>query len=147
MRQWNRRALATAVAAVALCGTSAGARAQESNEELRAEIKALRDRVNQLESRQADAATPAAAQQKTTVETITVKEQVAADADDRSAGVLAGYEEGKFFLKSADDSFSLVPGAQLQIRYTVNSRDDDDDDLQDGFEIRRAKFNFAGHMF
>jgi hypothetical protein len=130
---------------VALCVGAAPAVAQETNEELKAEIKALRERLNQVEARQNAAAdaTPAAAQ-SARVETST-RTEVVRDAEERSE-ILAGYEEGKFFLRSADDTFSLSPGAQLQIRYTVNSRDDVDDDLQDGFEMRRAKFNFGGHL-
>src|SRR5688572_29530281 len=155
MRQRNRRVLSAAVAAVALyVGGATAALAQETNEELKAEVKALRERLNQVEARQnasgnanananADA-TPAAAQVERTV---TKTETIVVD-DTEPGKILAGYEDGKFFLRSADDKFSLSPGAQLQIRYTVNSRDEDDtgDDLQDGFEMRRAKFNFGGHL-
>ena len=64
MRQRNRHVLSAAVAAVALCVGAAPAVAQETNEELKAEIKALRERLNQVEARQNAAAdaTPAAAQ-------------------------------------------------------------------------------------
>lgn len=146
MKQRNRHVLSAAVATVALLIGGASVMAQETNEELKAEIKSLRERLAQVEARQnADAsATPAAAQTK--VETST-RTEVVRDAEDRS-DVLAGYEEGKFFLRSADGNFSLSPGAQLQIRYTVNSSEDagGDDELEDGFEMRRAKFNFAGNI-
>ncbi len=59
-----------------------------------------------------------------------------------------GYDDGKFILRARDGSFSLSPGAQLQFRYIANSRDDDaaGDDFEDGFDVRRAKFSFAGNV-
>lgn len=136
-----------AAAAVLILGSASLSFAQETPEELRKEIQALRERVNQLEADQR-AVTDGLRQgteDTASVQTAT-RAQVLRDAESRS-DVLAGYEQGKFFLKSADGNFSLSPGAQLQIRYTANSRDDADNDLQDGFEIRRAKFFFAGHAF
>src|SRR5688572_16749521 len=114
MRQRNRRVLSAAVAAVALyVGGATAALAQETNEELKAEVKALRERLNQVEARQnasgnananADA-TPAAAQVERTV---TKTETIVVD-DTEPGKILAGYEDGKFFLRSADDKFSLSP--------------------------------------
>jgi hypothetical protein len=57
----------------------------------------------------------------------------------------AGYDGG-FFIRSGDN-FVLRPGAQFQFRYVANNREDaggDDSEIEDGFEVRRLKFNLAG---
>jgi len=145
------RVLASAVIAGAVgLGSAAIASAQEQQkeptaQELKAQIEALQKKVAQLEaSQQQDRGAVLAAQ--------TTKEEVMTDAEKRSklgSGDLnAGYIDGKFTIRSDDGSFSLSPGAQFQFRYTANSRDDDavGDDFQDGFEVRRMKFNFAGNV-
>jgi hypothetical protein len=123
------------------------ASAQQSPEptpaELRAQIEALQKQVQRLEANQQNEA-QAAAQQ--------TKAEVMADAEKRSTvgggKILGGFEDNKFILRAPDDSFSLSPGAQFQFRFTANSRDDDavGESLEDGFEVRRAKFNFAGNV-
>ena len=146
MRIHRGQVLAMAVAGVVGWG-GAAASAQQSQEptpaELRAQIEALQKQVQRLEANQQNDA-QAAAQQ--------TKAEVMADAEKRSTvgggRILGGYEGGKFILRAPDDSFSLQPNAQFQFRFTANSRDDDavGDDLQDGFEVRRAKFSFAGNV-
>lgn len=128
-------------AAGAAGGQDAAPPPEPTTRELMAQIEALQKKVAQLESAQSSAS-DAQEQQAT-------REQVLADAERRSRPVMTGgYDEGKFVLRAPDDSFSLSPGAQFQFRFTANSRDDDavGDDLQDGFEVRRAKFNFAGNV-
>lgn len=115
--------------------------AQETGEptvaELKAQVNALQRQVERLEANlHATGGTP-------------TKDEVMADAQKRSAPAMTGgYEDGKFILRAPDGSFSLSPGAQLQFRYIANSRDDDTvgDDFQDGFDVRRAKFSFAGNV-
>lgn len=61
----------------------------------------------------------------------------------------SGYDSG-FYIQNADGSFSLKPYAQLQFRYALNSFDgvlDDDADVEDGFEIRRARVGIKGNLF
>ncbi|MDQ3440535.1 MAG: OprO/OprP family phosphate-selective porin [Planctomycetota bacterium] len=105
--------------------------------ELKAQIDSLQRQVERLEAKQQQTAgTP-------------TKDEVMADAQKRSEPAMTGgYEDGKFILRARDDSFSLSPGAQLQFRYIANSRDDDTvgDDFEDGFDVRRAKFSFAGNV-
>ncbi len=147
MRIHRKQVLAMAVAGVVGLG-SAVASAQQTQEptaaELKAQIETLQQQVQRLEQRQENGDAQVAAQE--------TKSEVMADAEKRSTigggKFLAGYEGGKFILRSPDDSFSLNPGAQFQFRFTANSRDDDavGEDFQDGFEVRRAKFNFAGNV-
>lgn len=84
------------------------------------------------------------------------------DAQTRSSllqsGATSGYD-GKFFLGSADGNFRLNVGGQIQFRYLANFRDDNfaddpatdrdesDDDNTLGFQTRRTKLWFEGHIF
>jgi hypothetical protein len=81
-------------------------------------------------------------------------DRVLRDADRRSQllqdeGFTAGWDKGRFFLKSSDGNFLLRPTFQLQIRDGTTFRDHQQpgggDDTQSGFEIRRAKFIFDGN--
>lgn len=77
--------------------------------------------------------------------------EMMADAETRSsllAGGDAGHD-GRFFI--AGDGFRLNVGGQIQFRYIMDFRDDDvvdetppGDDFSNGFEIQRAKLDFAG---
>ena len=144
-----RRALFVAVSGVIGFSPAVAPAQDPSTQELKAQIEALQAKVAQLEATQKAAAgngaVPRGQQQST-------KDEVLADAEKRSklggGAVTGGYVDGKFTLRSEDGAFSLSPGAQLQFRYTANSRDDDavGSDFQDGFEVRRAKFSFAGNV-
>ncbi len=84
------------------------------------------------------------------------------DAETRASlggGVMAGHDGKHFFLKSADDAFSMEIAGQVQFRYIANFRDDEfvddnfdgiDDNIVDetdsGFQLRRTKLNFSGHV-
>lgn len=84
------------------------------------------------------------------------------DAQTRSSLLQSGStsgHDGKFFLGSADGNFRLNVGGQIQFRYLANFRDDDfnnvpgsgrdesDDDTTLGFQTRRTKLWFEGHIF
>jgi hypothetical protein len=76
---------------------------------------------------------------------------VLADADTRASllqsGVTAGWDNG-FFLGSADGNYLLRIGGQLQVRGVYNNqRNSPVDDERSGFEVRRAKALFSGHVF
>jgi hypothetical protein len=84
------------------------------------------------------------------------------DAQTRSSllqsGATAGHD-GKFFIGSADGNFRLNVGGQIQFRYLANFRDgtfpddpdtdrnESDDDTTLGFQTRRTKIWFEGHIF
>ncbi len=79
--------------------------------------------------------------------------EMMADAQTRSSllqsGSTAGHD-GKFFLASTDGNFRLNVSGQMQFRYYASFLDDDTpgvDDLEFGFENRRTKLTFAGHIF
>lgn len=85
--------------------------------------------------------------------------EVMADAETRSSllqsGGTAGHDGNHFFLASSDGAFRLEVSGQIQFRYYLNFRDDDDnngdgvreDDFESGFQTRRTKLFFEGTIF
>lgn len=84
--------------------------------------------------------------------------EMSADAETRSSllesGGTAGHDGKHFFLGSADGNFRLEVSGQIQFRYYLNFRDDGDggggggeDDFESGFQTRRTKLFFEGHVF
>jgi hypothetical protein len=135
-------------AAIAIAIGSIAQAEEPTTADLMQQIKALQDKVQQLEQRQ-DASSH-------TRDIDQITREVLADADQRShlldsEGFTAGYNDGKFILQSADGNFVLHPYAWFQFRNVTNYRQDvgasDDNDLQNGFEMRRAKFGFDGNVF
>jgi hypothetical protein len=61
--------------------------------------------------------------------------------------ITAGWQEGRFFLESADGDFLVRPLLQLQMRYVANYRDDGGGSTDSGFEMRRARLALDGHAF
>ncbi|MGB7159217.1 MAG: porin [Tepidisphaeraceae bacterium] len=138
-----KRALsAAALAATISVSSVASAQQQEpTREELQKQLAELQQRISKLESNQA---AQSAAQ---------TKDAVLTDAQKRSklgggAPITAGYDKG-FFIKSEDGNFSLKPALQWQFRYVSNFGEDadGDDDVESGFENRRARFRFDGNAF
>lgn len=89
--------------------------------------------------------------------------EVLQDAETRASllenGMYAGHDGNHFFLKSADGGFLLNISGQIQFRHTTNMRDDirksdtpgytpsaGDDNNERGFELRRTKIKFSGHI-
>lgn len=77
--------------------------------------------------------------------------QVIHDADRRSqllvdsAGFLGGWQDDKFWIRSADGNYSLSPGIFFQFRSVTTLNDHDGADQSDnGFEVRRLKLSFEG---
>ena len=72
---------------------------------------------------------------------------VLADADTRASlqgsGMTSGYDKG-FFVGTADGNWLIRLNSQIQVRWTFNRVDDQPDAY--GFEIRRAKLKFSGHI-
>lgn len=115
-----------------------------TTQELQAQIKALEAKVQALE-----------AQRVATSDVDALVRSVLADAQQRSQlmsseGFTAGYSKGQFIIQSADGNFRFIPVAQFQERYVANYREDgkhggNSSSTDDGFELRRAKFGFAGN--
>jgi len=79
-------------------------------------------------------------------------QDVLADADTRASllqsGAMAGYDKA-FFVGSADGNYLLKINGQIQIRAVYNWQDDEGsaDTNRFGFENRRTKIQFLGHVF
>ena len=86
-----------------------------------------------------------------------IVQDVLVDAESRTtfqdSGATAGWNKG-FFLASPDGNFKLKISGQVQLRYVVNhangytsAQPDDKAPYLWGFENRRTKLKFSGHMF
>lgn len=131
---------------------------------LRAEMAALRAELNQLKVQQDGAYL----KQRRAEEFKTMVQDVMSDADTRASllenGMTAGHNGENFFLASDDGGFRMEISGQVQIRHISNFQDTDDDtdgataattgivvttdedDSERGFEVHRAKIQFAGHI-
>ncbi len=134
------RALVLGAAFASLLGVG---RSQADTPPEERRIAELEARVAELEERQRAAS----------VDVVRAVEAVLRDAQQRSqllaAGgdATAGYDNG-FFIRSGD--FLLRPAVTFQFRSVTNFRDDvagDEDELTNGFEVRRLCFDLAGTLF
>jgi len=119
-----------------------------------ADVQALRAEVAQLRAEQAQLRSAQNENWMTERRAEEIKglvSEVLADADTRATllqdGLTAGHD-GKFFLASADGGFRLNVGGQIQVRYIWNSHDDaaGDAETEEGFQMRRIKVKFDGHV-
>lgn len=113
--------------------------------ELRALVADLQEQVQMLKAQgSANWLT-----QQRAAEIRSLVQDVLADADTRAnllqGGMTAGYDRG-FFLASADGNYRLNISGRLQFRYVYNNQDNSDDDNRWGFEMRRTRLQFAGHV-
>lgn len=77
--------------------------------------------------------------------------EVLSDASTRASfadgGALAGVDKkGKIFLKSADGKYKLNIAGQFQFRYLFVINDSAADEIDEGFQVRRAKVKFGGQI-
>jgi hypothetical protein len=139
----SRRRIAAAIGTVLFTG-GAAAWAVEPAQQTDTKIQELEAKVAHLEAKQSQ-------QGKDVANTI---EQVLRDAEKRSQLLAtsgdssAGYDNG-FFLRSGD--FTLRPGIQFQFRNVTDYREETsgekDDEIENGFEVRRLKFELTGTAF
>jgi len=143
--------MAVAVACIASAGTASAE-----------DTRTLENRVKQLEAKLAAVQTQQEAawlNERRAEEIKTLIREVLSDADTRASlmedGMTAGHDGKKFFLRSADGGFLLNIEGQIQFRYTANFRDGDGeegvgetalDGGEAGFELRRTKLRFSGHI-
>ncbi len=148
------RGRAAVCVAVLACAVAPARAAEPTREELLEQIKDLQARVEQLEAKQQAAATTQAQSDDSVIE------RVIADAQRRSRLLMqdveltAGFDlgAGRFFIRSGDGNFLLVPGFLFQVRNVTNfnsgdTADNDDDDIENGFEIRRMRLIAQGNVF
>jgi hypothetical protein len=137
----NRHHALGVLALAALSITSVTRAAEPSPRAIQTRIEALEAQVQSLKAEEQANQTA----QATTRAVMTDAEQRSAVAPSAFTG---GRKNGKFILQSADGRFSLNPNIQFQLRYVANNRNTaDGSDTQEGFEVRRAKFGFAGNAF
>ncbi|MCL4209453.1 MAG: hypothetical protein HRU76_10935 [Phycisphaeraceae bacterium] len=113
----------------------------------------LRQRVAELEARLAELKQTSTHHWLTEQRAADIRalvQDVLADADTRASllqgGGTAGWDNG-FFLASADGNFRLNLKGLVQVRYVFNHQDDDaEDSSRGGFESRRTKLIFTGHV-
>jgi len=77
--------------------------------------------------------------------------EVLSDADTRASlvndGAVAGHDGEHFFVASPDGAFALYLSGQLDFRYVYNNQDvTTSDEDEGGFDTRRAKVKFDGHI-
>lgn len=121
------------------------AQAQPTQQELLDRLRKLESEVQVLRANQST--TPKPADPAMTAMTQSAVKQ---DASKKSAVPGSAGYDGGFYIKSADDTFSLKPSVQFQFRSVYNAADEVDggvDNAEHNFEIRRMKLGFAGHVF
>src|SRR5439155_52414 len=120
--------------------------------ELLEKVNKLQTQVEQLQAQDQEQQTHDKREVEATVDAM-VK-----DAERRSrflvtdGNLIGGWNADKqqFYLASEDGNFYFHPGFLLQVRNAVNFRDNakrGDNEILEGFEIRRAKFSFDGNVF
>lgn len=128
-----------AAPAISLAADDASA-TQPTVAQLQEQLRQLQAKVEQLQGQQAQL------NSKVVDETV---QQVLRDSEKRSQflqleGMTAGWNNDQFFLSSADGNWSFIPHLMLQFRNVTSYNQADDDDLENGFEIRRLKLIFDG---
>ncbi len=121
--------------------------AENNSGDVQAELDALKTRIAELENTRQQTWL----NERRAEEVKNLIREVLADAETRASllenGMYAGHDGTTFFLKSADGGFLMNIDGQIQVRFIFNSRDDSgDDDGEAGFEVRRAKIQFSGHI-
>lgn len=139
----DRSRFAASVAALFAAGTVAWA--AEPTVQQDARIQQLETKLAALEAKQAANSKDLAATVDAVLRDAEKRSQLLANGGE----VGAGYDNG-FYIK-AGDAWVLKPGVQFQFRNVTNFRQDatsDGDDTWDnGFEVRRLRFEFAGTAF
>ncbi|MEM7227536.1 MAG: hypothetical protein AAF432_01850 [Planctomycetota bacterium] len=117
-------------------------------------VNELRDRVAELETELADMKRADGEQwltERRADEIRSLVSDVLADADTRASfqGGHTGYYKDGAVIESEDGNFKLKVNGQVQVRYTVNYRDDAPagvDSTVRGFDNTRTKLIFSGHV-
>jgi len=112
------------------------------------QLAALKARVVELEAKQEETWL----NQRQAQEVKSLVREVLADADLRTSlgggALVAGHDGKHFFLSSDDGKFLMNITGQAQLRYIYNQRHGQGatDDHESGFQLRRTKLTFAGHV-
>ena len=139
-----------AIVGAVMAGLTAPSFAQATSgnevETLKAELAALKSQVKNMSQAQNENWL----NERRAEEVKGLIREVLSDADTRATllqdGAVAGHDGKNFFLSNADGSFLMNVGGQLQFRWIVNDQDDRADETDAGFQFRRAKLKFGGHI-
>ena len=136
--------------------------AQMPSQDVSSEIAALRSRLDQLEAQQKATELQRREAESKLADKISADELAhdAATSDQKlltPEGFTAGYTDNRFVIQSADGNFVLRPWVHFQFREVVNDRTDFlvlnkkkktfDDEVNQGFELRRVRFGLDGNLF
>jgi hypothetical protein len=130
-----------------LMGLAGAVRADTSDADLRAEVQRLNSRLAEVESQQnANWLT-----ERRSEEIKGLIRDVLADADTRASllqdGGTAGHNGKNFYAGSANGEQLLTIWGQVQFQYLFNLENLNAEDQEDeGFQIRRTKLGFDGHV-
>ena len=155
----GRKPRSLAVVALAAQGFFAGAvgaadsTSQPTAQELQSRMNALQAQLDQMKAEQAKAE-----KHEREVEQQATLNSVLNDAEHRDklldvTGITGGYDNKahRFFLQSDDGNFVWRPWLHMQFRDVTSLRKDQkfpgNDEVDNGFEMRRMRFGFDGNMF
>lgn len=144
-----------ALGSTLLLGAAGFASAETSDvEAMKAEMAAMKSEIATLKGQSNDNWL----NERRAEEVKALVRDVLSDADTRAslmaAGATAGHDGKRFFLASEDGNFRLNVGGQVQIRYEMNWNHASTgskgagapDNFDGGFELRRIKLQFDGHI-
>ncbi len=141
-----------AIAGALLMSVGGWVYADGDRPDLQEEVATLKARLAELEARQ----NQSWLNTRRSEEVKALIHEVLADADSRASllsdGAMAGHDGKGFFLSAPDGSFLLRFGGQFQVRYMYNSRETSAtpmagfDEEEFGFQLRRVKLLFSGHI-
>ncbi len=145
------------IAATLIAGLVTGAMAGDSVEQqlkaLQAQLKAVQQTNAQLQSQVAELRSANDANwlnERRAEEVKSLVKEVLNDADTRASllegGMSAGHNGKNFFLASEDGSFLLKIAGQIQFRHIWAHQDNAADEDDTGFQARRLKLKFGGHV-
>ncbi|MDG2053687.1 MAG: porin [Phycisphaerales bacterium] len=114
-------------------------------QELRQAVQQLKAEVDQVHAQYSENWLT----QRRSEEVRALVQDVLADSDTRASllqdGIQAGYKDG-FFISSADGSYSLRINGLFQMRWLYNNSPGNNPKVDYGFEIRRLRIEFSGHV-
>lgn len=142
MQRWM---LSVAMGGALTLGLAPALSADEMTD-LRSEVQVLKAELAQMRSAQGDNWL----NERRAEEVKGLIREVLSDAEMRASlqgdGIMAGHNGSHFFMQSADGGFLMEVGGQVQFRYIANNAEDRADETDSGFQLRRTKINFGGHI-
>lgn len=128
--------------------SAAGANSGDANTAMQAQIDAMQAQIDLMKAKQAALLAESQKQTVTDVKTDAAEHSKLFDSDEQ---VTAGHANSRFFIQSDDGNFVFRPWVHIQFRNSTMWREHElaggGDDVENGFELRRARFGFDGNLF